>query len=254
MSVNRETLETYWPKIKKLAETEGAQSIISLCEQEQDIEMRWSLYRFSNQTLAQRDWNGRDLSTAITVGEAAIESMLKIASSDKAIEKTYKDRANILCYNLGANLCDCWDDGIERNDTFFEKGVELACRAIKFREELDKGPAPFSMAYWLRGKNYLSLGQVAKAKEDLKKSLDYAKEDARTKSLPDSLSADAGFAVILGYGLVAIAEIVEGVVGARESFDQVIKVFESQISQDSDKKADAEFGIFQLKESLPKSL
>ncbi|MBT3981616.1 MAG: hypothetical protein HOE90_09710 [Bacteriovoracaceae bacterium] len=254
MSVSRETLETYWPKIKKLAETEGAQSVISLCEEEKDFNMRWSLYRFSNQTLAQRDWSGRDLNTAITVGEAGIESMLKIASSDSEIEKTYKDRANILCYNLGANLCDCWDDGIERNDTFFEKGVELACRAIKLREELDKGPAPFSMAYWLRGKHYLSLKQVPQAKEDLKKSLDYAKEDARTKSQPDSLCVDAGFAVILGFGLVAIAEIMEGTPGAQDNFDQVISVFENQISQDSDKKADAEFGIFQLKESLPKSI
>jgi hypothetical protein len=244
-----------WPGLKAALEQGGAQAGIAFISGFADALERRVLFVFARQGM-----NGRDdafeggvenpsLDALIEVADAGIAELLAQAEAEPDLELRSKrfDSANVISYNIGADLADCWGDSFNRTREHFLRGLQAGEDCIKWRTELQKPPAPFSMAYWLRGMHRLSMGDGEGGKADFGESLRYAEQDAAEDKLPSALSPEAGFSVILAHGYLAIAEIVCGDEGADEHYQAALDCFkQQQAGDDAEKAEDAAFGITQL--------
>ncbi|RYZ79153.1 MAG: hypothetical protein EOP06_27730, partial [Proteobacteria bacterium] len=136
--------EIYWPQIQILAESGKDAEIDQWIAKLPDLKEQVALYRFAVRGLMFRAWSGKTMTPVRLLGERAIAVALQLGD---------KEEANVICYNMSANLADCWDDGFQRSPQDFRKGLEYAERALAYREELKKGPTPFSLAHWAKKRN-----------------------------------------------------------------------------------------------------
>lgn len=114
-----------------------------------------------------RDLPPDDLDALVTIGKAAIDNA-------RATAARWLDEANITCFNMAANLADCWADGSRREQRHFEAGLAFADEALELRKQLNKGERPFAMAYWAKGKHLLSLGRFKDAADAFRAGKDEA--------------------------------------------------------------------------------
>ncbi len=184
-----------------------------------------------------RDWDNKSLKPIIELGDRAIEI---------ALENGKTDEANIISYNMSANLADSWNDGFKRAPEHFRKGLEYAEKSLIWRQQLKKGPGPLSMAYWAKGIHLFSLGQLVESENNFDISLNYAIEDAKAQNLPTDISKNSSFSVLLAHGYLSIVKMASNQSQAREIFDQVIASFESMKEISEDAKEDAKIGLDQL--------
>lgn len=180
-----------------------------------------------------------ELDTYLAFAKMGIEECVAQAESESDDEQRARriDTANVISYNLAADLADCWNDEHEREARHFEAGLDAALDCIRWREELKKPPFPHSIAWWARGMHELSLGRAAQARASFAKSSEYA--------LAAAEGAEDGFGVVLGRGYAAIAAAADGDPSAEASYRAAIAVFEAQLG-DEDKRDDAQFGLEQL--------
>src|SRR5438045_2309976 len=66
---------------------------------------RIALLRLAVRKISFGKWPNEYLDEMITLGDAAIADALAIQE---------KDEANMICYNMSANLADCWNDAYTR--------------------------------------------------------------------------------------------------------------------------------------------
>ena len=226
--------DAQWPALKAAAETDDALAFIAGFD---GVERR-VLYMFARQGLLMRDWEGKNRKLYIAVARAGIDHYLALAEADCELRNARIDGANVIAYNLSADLADCWeDDGMPRTVTHFQVGAEMAYRCIAWREQLDKPAWPRSIAHWARGMHALSLGDRDGAREHWAKSLDYAK--AIEPDSPTDIGPNTSFSVLIGQGYLAIANADSATLNA------VLAAFREQL-HDPDKQEDAEIGISQL--------
>ncbi len=237
--------EGYWPQIKELAEVGKFQEIADMITKLTDRKERVALLRFAVRGLAFRDWDQKSLEPQILLGDLAIRTALEINEIDEA---------NITCFNMSANLADCWNDGFTRTPIHFEKGLDYAKKAIEFRKQLKKGPGHSSMAYWAQGVHQFFLKDHKNAEESFSQSLKYAIEDAKLKGQPITVSSLTTFDVLISSGYMALARTAKAQGAGEELFDQVIKSLEEMTSISADAKADAEIGLDQLQYVFAKYL
>ena len=119
----------------------------------------------------------------IELGDAALSHALSINE---------KDEANIVCFNMSANLCDCWNDAFKRERRHFERGLAYADRALEFRRQLGKTPDKVAMAHWARGKHLLSLGRFSDAISAFKENYDCVVA-ANNADEPETLEASKAY-------------------------------------------------------------
>ena len=231
-----------WPELKTAVETGGPGAVISLINARSDELERRVLYMFSRQGLVMGD-------AAVAVADAGIAEFLRQAEAagDEATRDKRTDGANVISYNLSADLADCWpgDDAV-RERHHFERGLKAAQDCITWREQLGKPAGPLSMAWWARGMHELSLGRHQDAVASLSTSLAFAKTAAADQQLPPTVGADGDFSVILGSGYVGLARLCAGDESGRAQYDEAIAAFTVQLGIDG-RKEDAQFGIDQLK-------
>lgn len=237
--------EEQWTIIKSLVESDGAAAVLAHIEQIEDAKARAKGYNFAMQSLSMRDWNNKTIDAVVDLGQAGIDFAVAVAK-DSEEKNWFIDWANIMCYNLAANLAECWGDDFTREERHFKIGRAVAEKAIGFRKELNKGPQPFSMAYWAYGMHLLSLGRAEEALNALSISLDYAVKAAEGQNKPTQLQKEAPFGVILGHGYVALAHMALGRSDAEDYLGQALAAFEGMKKISDDAKADAELGISQL--------
>jgi len=228
MAYNHEPL---WTQIKSLAEAGRYQDLQSLIEKGTDLKERVALYRFAVRSLMFRDWSNKSLIPIIQLGDAGIETALEDFKQHPE-DLGLKDEANIICYNMSANLAGCWNDGFTRTPDHYHKGLNYAERALQFRHELKKGPRPFSIAYWAKGIHEFFLGDFVKAEESFSLSLK---------------NAEASFDVLIARGYLALAQLAQKKSGAESTYNQVLQAFEEMKTLSEDAKQDAEMGIDQLR-------
>jgi hypothetical protein len=187
----------------------------------------------------------------VAVGEAAIAAALDQAGAarEDADRIWWTDQANIHCYNVSANLADCWDDGFICDRSDFEKGLELANRAVSFREQLQKPPASLAMATWAQGKHLLSLRRFDEARAAFERSLACEREVAASLGLSQEVEAGAHFGLILCHGYLALTAMAQGSTDAAALYDAVITACEQHGRLGTDEKADADVGLAQLRAS-----
>jgi len=169
-------LETRWTALRSILDREGSNACCAGLLSEADDVVRNQLFRFVIRKLG----GGAGATTAeldamVVIGEAAITNALNTAQRRAHEAARWQDEANISMFNLSANLCDCWGDGDSREQRHFEAGLRFADRALDLRRQLKKGPRPFAIAYWARGKHLLSVKRFLEAAEAFRSAL--AKEE-----------------------------------------------------------------------------
>ncbi len=230
--------ESFWPKFKEFAEAGKYKEIEEEIFAREDKKEQIALLRFTVRGLMFRDWANKSLQPIIRLGDLAIETALQISETDEA---------NIICYNMSANLAGCWNDGFQRSPEHFIKGLQYAERALEFRRQLNKGPIPFSMAYWAKGAHLFFLNDYKSAEENFNLSLKSAIEAAGTANQSTNITKEAPFYVLIAYGYLALAQIAASRPEGKKIFDQVITSLEEMKSVSEDAKADAEIGLDQLR-------
>jgi hypothetical protein len=247
---DKEFPENHWEEMRRLMEEGGPRAVIDFAKNFADDLERRKLYSFCNQAFAMRDWKGKNLDGLVTVVEEGIAEGLRqaAAAADAETRDKRTDYANMLSYNLSANLAECWPGDEEpRERRHFEKGLELARRCVAWRGELKKGAGPFSMAHWACGMHALSLGDAAAARDDFQKSLDYARENARAEGNPAECAAGADFSVVLGHGYLGLARLAAGDAEGKQIYKKSLDAFQATVDGFPEKKDDAQFGLDQLR-------
>lgn len=237
-----------WPELKVAAETHGAQGVIDAIAAHQDPLERRVLHMFVRQGLVMGDWQGKTLDAAVAVAKAGIAEFLQQAEGETNEDDKKKriNGANVISYNLSADLADCWPgDDAPRTKAHFEAGLAAAEDCVRWRRELGNPPHTLSMAYWAKGMHELSLGQTTASCESFTRSLAEAQESARLEDQTDAVDPAGTFSVILGAGYLALAKMARGDEGAEGDYEQALGVFRQQL-EDEKKAGDAQFGIDQL--------
>jgi len=190
--------------------------------------------------LVMQEWEGKTFDAYIEVCNAGVREFLEqsAAESDSELKRRRVNGANVLSYNLAADLADCWPgDKASRDRAHFEAGLKAAQDCIVWREELRAGPGPRSMAWWAKGMHQLSLGDADGAAESWSRSRDYAVKAAT--------EGEGWFGVVLGEGYLGLAEWARGDETGRAHYDKAIADFRSRL-EDEEQKGDAQFGVDQL--------
>jgi hypothetical protein len=159
---------------------------------------------------------------------------------------------NALSYNFAADLADCWPgDTVPREQRHFEAGLRAAEDCVRWRNELNKPPKSFSLAYWAKGYHLLALGHASGAVKSFNMSLGFALRDAQDNNKLAALGAGSTFDVLLTTGYLGIAELAESSPSGQCRYDEALDLFREQLrlseaSGDADVKQNAEIGIGQL--------
>lgn len=186
--------------------------------------------------------------TYVAFANAGIAECLRQAqaAADEDTRQRRTDTANVISYNLAADLADCWVDALTREQRHFTRGLQAAQDCIRWRLELDKGPGPFAIAYWAQGMHQLSLGDVRSAVESFKTGGAFSSLAAINSGTGPVVDPAGDFGVILAAGYLGLAGICAGYAWGRGRYQEALAAFEGQLGN-PEIKEDAQFGIDQLR-------
>jgi hypothetical protein len=172
--------------------------------------------------------------------------LTKVGTSEE--DDKLLDAYNALSFNFAADLADCWpDDVLPREQRHFEAGLRAAEDCVRWRNELNKPPFSFSLAYWAKGMHLLSLGHYPGAVKSFNLGLTSAERVAQDSGKPAGLESDSTFSVLLAHGYLGLAEQLDGSASGAPRYAAAIAAFREQSqSEDAEIREDAEFGIAQL--------
>ena len=192
-------------------------------------------------------WEGKDLDDYVVIAGAGIEEAMRQAreATDTEEIRALVDRANVMSYNLAADLAECWPgDTLARESGHFERGLSAALQCVEWRLELEKEPYSLYIAYWAAGMHQLSLGRYEQALYTLNQALNQAQQHTIDSGLQLGLAPRAGFDLILAHGYLGIA--LEQCGQGRSQYDLAVEAFEEGIEEYPDRADDYAFGIAQL--------
>lgn len=205
-------------ELENTLKAQGAKGILDAARNVTGKE-RVAMLRLAIRKIAYGSWPNEYLDEMIYLGDAAITEALAIGE---------KDEANIVCFNMSANLCDCWGDAFKRDLRHFEKGLAYADRALAFRKELGKPADKVAMAHWARGKHLLSLRRFKEAVEAFVENVNCLKQ-ANSVNEPEALAAAQGF--------LALSRIAAGTESDISSYRGWLATL-NKVSQEDPKKAE----------------
>lgn len=236
-----------WPEIRARAEAGGAPDVVAFVEAQPDPDARRALFSFAQRALASRDWQGKGFDVVIDVAGSGIAEALGQAETEEDPDRraALLDAANVISYNLSAALAACWPgDETPRETRHFERGLAAAEACLRWREELGKGPFPFSIAWWAKGMHLISLGRAAEAVEAMGQSLEFGRR-AAAEGAGREVAASEDFSVAIGLGYLGIARHLAGEGEGRAQYEEALAAFR-EMATNEEKREDAEFGIGQL--------
>ena len=207
------------------------------------------MFSIAAKVLSRESWSGCSLDNTIQIARAAIEEGIRQAEteSDSAEAARRIEFSNVLSYNLSADLAICWPkDDRPREIYHFETGLSAAEDCLRWRKELNKGPFPFSIAWWAHGIHALSLGRGEVAIQSLSESLAAATLVAKEEGRSSQVGVDANFSVNIAAGYLGLAHWRNGEDGGEEEFRTAIEAFRVQGQRYPDEQDETKFGIAQL--------
>ncbi len=228
-----------WEDIKNRIEDRGPEAVLAFAAGFDDPARRRRLLAFAQSALAQREWAGKNLDGYLVVARAAIEEALAQSRSAAGAEAdSLLDLANVLSYNLAADLAPCWPgDDVPRERRHLEAGLAASEDCLRWRAALGKGPRPFSIAHWAKGAHLLALGRAGEAVPEFAAAL----EAARRAGEPSTYLVD------LSEGWLGLAERAAGVPGGRERLDRAVQAFARAASAGGEAGEEAAGGLEQLR-------
>lgn len=214
---------------------------------------RLNLHFLAQRTFGQGEWRGKNWDTYIQVAEAAMAEALSQAAlaDDSETAARRIDNANVMSYNLAADLAPCWPgDTLPREQRHFVRGMQAADDCLRWRELLCKGAYSFSIAYWAKGVHQLALADYESAVDNFDLSLEHAMEFAGEQALSHEVKPGGSYYVILASGYLGLAMWLTGDPAGREQFLEAISTFRSILGGaegTAEQKRNAQFGIDQLR-------
>ena len=252
----RDFFNQHWDAMKAVVENDGVDGIVKFIDGFTDDLERRVLYVFARQGVMFQDWQGKNFDTYIGICDAGVKEILRqveSADDDEDLKKKLRS-AHVLCYNLSADLADCWPgDETPRSKSHYERGLKAAEDCLKWADRMGSDANTYSIDFWAKGIHELSLGYSSNALESWSKSLEYACRTAELDPVPAMPDPAQNFGVILGFGYVGLAEWICGNDIAKSKYHDAISAFKNQFD-DAEKKSDAEFGISQLEKVRQKYL
>lgn len=240
--LEKERLEQFWNQIEQLNNDE----IIPFVK-EQNVDQQETFQLFS---MIQRKFY--DLHAQSNTLEEYGQFILEIVNTYKAETSLSKEPntllhfANVMLYNLSADMAECWaEEGYIKTSGCFEIGLQAAHDCLQLRVQLQKDDASIAMAYWAVGMHQLSLHRYEKSLESFKTAFNYSANTGNEASVFD-LTTENSFSDILYAGYLGIASIINELAEGEKIYDFARKLFEQQMIDDEKKKRDAAFGFKQL--------
>ncbi|MFQ5654890.1 MAG: hypothetical protein ACE5GW_09190, partial [Planctomycetota bacterium] len=233
-----DALEAWWQQMLPGLEAGDAPAVIDLIQSIDDDRQRREIYALAQRAMAGREWPGKSLDLPMEVAQAGIAEGLRQAEAaeDPATAAALTDFANVLSYNLSADLADCWPgDELPREPRHFEAGRRAAEDCLRWRRRLEKGPIPFAIAHWALGIHQISLGDREGARGSFQDSFDRSREAARAEGATDEVGPEGTFHVNLASGYLGIAEAAAGDSQGKTRYEGAIEAFETQAREVPDK-------------------
>ena len=249
MNQTTNPFEERWPQLLELFEVGGSEKVLSHIQTCQDLTERRALFLMSSHRISSSQGLTRKLDDVVTISRAAINEFCIQSSqeTDKEQRERRLEGANILSYNLAADLAPCWPEDTEpREVRHYNEGIRCAEDCLEWRSLLQKGALPFSMAWWALGTHRCGLSDWKGACEAYEKSLEAAQIDAQENSTPATVSPESSFSINIANGWLEFARWRGGDETSYDRFLEVIAAFRSQIDQNSNAREDALIGIQQL--------
>lgn len=231
--------------LAELAEN-GTEGVIQYIDNFQPEE-RLQLYGLARELMVFGQWEGKNLDDIVDVSDAGILEAMGRANTatDPDTIRAILDVANVMSYNLSADLAECWPgDTLTRTREHFRRGLSAALQCVEWRRELEKGDSPLFMAYWAAGMHQMSLGRPEEAVYNLVKSLNHAQQIAIDEGRSLGLHPEAGFQLILAHGYLGLAMEMCGM--EDDQFERAVDAFSEGAQEHSELAGDYQFGIQQL--------
>ncbi len=237
--------EEHWPQLKATLEADGADAAVAYVAA-QEAAVRDALFRKARVGVAMGEWDGKNLDAVVALADAGIAAALQRAESaadPTEVEAALQD-ANVISFNLAADLADCWPgDDLPRDRRHFERGERAGEDCVRWRHELAKPASSLQLGWWALGIHRLHLGRTAV--EAMDQSWAQAVRAAEEEDEPTAIAPDAGFTVLLSAGYAGLARMAQRDDAGQEVYNAAIEAFREQLS-DGERSADASFGIDQL--------
>ena len=225
-----------WASLKAMAEAGNFEGMTAAIRAVPEGKERVSLYSSTIRHLAFEPWANRNLDVMIALADQAIAECE--SGGDDMLQQ-----ANVLCFNMCANLADCWADEFVREPRHHEKGIEYARRALELRRQLKRGPGAEAMAMWGLGKHQQSLGRLDEARASFERCLTLESEADVAAGKKAAVGKDASDAYLIAAGYVALLARDTGTLTA------IRELLEERIGQGGEARSDAEIILGQLRET-----
>lgn len=192
------------------------------------------------------DWPAKDFDTLITVVVGCLDALepMSDAAESPARREAISHEWIAICYNLCAELCDCWPgDDRPREPRHHEAGLACAERCTAGRARFGELKHSRSMNAWARGAHLRPLGRLDDALTAFEQSLAFAEEECAALGEPTTLSAAAPYHILLGHAEVAVTALAMGDDAARDKLAKVRQAFTIQSVKGGDIADEARFGL-----------
>lgn len=249
MSQKPNPFEESWPILKELFETEGASAVVEFIHEREELLERRALFLMASQRISQGQDISRNLDDVILISRSAINEFHAQSQLDDEPEQSRLrlEGANILSYNLSADLAPCWaEDDEPREKHHFEEGLRCATDCLRWREKLEKGAVAISMASWAEGVHYAGLGNWKLACKSFQSALDAAIDDAKEHGSPESVGPESSFSINIASGWLEFARWRSGDSSSYDRFLEAMGAFSKQIDRDDESRDQALVGVQQL--------
>lgn len=250
MSTATEFPEIHWDTLRETMESGGPAAVQAFIGGFNDEE-RMKLYGLAQRGFGGREWKGKNFDDYIAVVRGGIAEALRqsetAATPERAAAK--KDSANILSFNMAADLAECWPgDEVPRERRHIEAGLSAADDCVRWREELGKPADRRAMAEWAQGMHRLSLGDAGGAAASFGAATGHVAEHAAAGGAATSIGPDASFDLNLYTGYLALARMAQGSAEGRDLYTAVRDAFAAQAAQEenNEMRENATFGMAQL--------
>jgi len=238
--------EVRWPAMRILAEQGAIAKLCELLQQGEDVYEQLSLHRFALRFLSFRPWANRSLDVITEVCNSGVKIASEAAEDNPDDAPWFREEASQMAYNTALNLGACWNDGFERNQAHFNKGLKLAQLAVELRQSLKKSAASIGVAWNAKGIHELALNKTDDAIHSFDTAKKHLGEFAQRQGAPTTVTPKASYDLLLAYGFLALGKLRKGAVSAKQDLDAVYRTFESLKSGDAGDKENADLGLEQI--------
>lgn len=229
------------------AESGGAKAVnafIAGFEPEEQV----VLYSFHSRPLSIGDWQGKNMATIADVGDAGLDLILKLAAAEtnETRKGTLDFAANVLGYNVAANLAGCWpEDDLPRQPRHYEIGLKAIDVAIDWRTRVGMPAQNLAGVWWLKGQHQLGLGDYASVLVAWQTAYDYTLKAVDEAGNDSAVSDASSPSHVVNSGYLGIGHVLNGDQSGMAAYQTAVSLLE-EMKDDGTRGGEATMFLGQL--------